>query len=160
MSGWESAGRKPGKRRCEVQGVRRWAIPATQAAAANCDCTVTAQLWPPLAIFLVFTRICWLLDSQLMNIPSSIQATGGTLIFLGLIFRLEYCKMLPWHLPVTSLVRLLLEGILGLAWPWWGHLQYLTYFWLLLESILPCLPHQLYYGIWAAPSYNLKCLPT
>lgn len=76
MSGWESAGRQPGKMRCQVQGVRRWARQATQAAVANCDCSVTAQLWPPLPIslpiFLVFTGICWLLDFQLMNIPSSI----------------------------------------------------------------------------------------
>lgn len=54
-AGWESAGRQLGKRKHEVQGEGRWARGATQDVAASHDCTVTAQLCPPmpmgLAIF-------------------------------------------------------------------------------------------------------------
>lgn len=47
-AGWESAGRQPGKRRYKVQGAGRWASGATQDAVASRDCTVAAQLHPPL----------------------------------------------------------------------------------------------------------------
>lgn len=71
--------------------------------------------------------------------------------FPGLDFRLEYYKVLPLQLPLTSLVRLPLAENLDAAWLCKGH-----YFWLFLESVLPNLPHQCHYGIWAAPSNSLK----
>lgn len=161
-AGWESAGRQPGKRRREVQGEKRWARGATQDVVASHDCTVTAQLCPPLPMGLaVFEYSQNLPPSRFppnelsrKYLPTQLLNQCISRIFPSLTFRLEYCKVVPWQLSVTSLVRLSLGETLRLA----GHAEGISNIPPFLAAVLPNLLHQLRYE--AAPNNNLTHSPT